>query len=129
MSTVTLQRRKPIGEKLSKFRTLTQMYERLFPTCADRMWAVRHALEMTQGEFAELCGLSHGWTSRIECGYGLPKGTTLEKIVTATGLSADFILGVEGKVDNGVIRHAERVLEAAEEEMRRKRRALRAGGQ
>jgi len=116
-----------LREKVSQFRVLTQMYERLFPTCADRMWAVRNALQMSQKEFAEKIGMTNGWVSRIECGYSLPKGTTLEKIVDALGLSADFILGTDGKVNQRIQNQAVRVLEAAEEEMQGRRKSRKAG--
>ncbi len=111
-------KRRLLKNKLTRCRKLTQMYEQLFPTCAERVWAIRNVLEMNQGEFGEHCGLTGGWVSRIECGYGLPKGSTLTKVVEATGLSADFILGTDAKVDPKVIHKTERFIDKAEQEMR-----------
>ncbi len=80
-------------------RQLRQMYDRLFPDPADRMWHLRETMNMSQKALAEECGLSSGAISRIECGYGLPKGTTLQKLGEGVGISANFILGLSDKED------------------------------
>lgn len=111
--------RRLLKAKRNDFRKLTQMYEQLFPQTADRLWAVRNTLEMSQREFGEHCGLTASWVSGVECGYSLPKGSTLKKIVEATGLSADFLLGVDAKVNRRAVHEAERFLEHAADEMQK----------
>lgn len=109
-------RRKLLKNKLSRFRMRKQMYEALFPTAADRLWAVRNSMDMNQREFAEFCdNLSPGSISRIECGYSLPTGRTLARMAKSTGISADFLLGINA--DQRLVRQAERFLERAEEAM------------
>lgn len=109
--------RRKLKNPLTRYRVLRQMYERLFPDPSDRMWALRQTLQMTQAELGEHCGLSGSAIGNVERGYGLPKGTTLQKIVAATGLSSDFLLGVDGKVDRRVATRIDRRLEDAETEM------------
>lgn len=94
-------RRKLLSEKSRdtvKFnRKLTQAYERIFPDSADRLWLMRNTLGMTQRQMAEECRLSSGVISNVECGYGLPKGTSLQKIGSALGISADYLLNLSSK--------------------------------
>ncbi len=75
-------------------RKLRQMYEALFPETSDRMWAIRESLNMTQRQLAEECELSSSAISRMECGYGLPKGTTIIKLASGVGVSADYLLNI-----------------------------------
>lgn len=96
------QRRRKLSERsrdeaLAIGRQLTQMYDRLFPSSADRFWAFRGSLDMTQQQLADDCGVSAGVISNLECGYGLPKGTTLIKLAKGAGISTDFILNLSSK--------------------------------
>ncbi len=90
-------KRKPLKEKIRGNRELHQMYEALFPETSDRMWAIRESMEMSQKELAAECGLSSSAISRMECGYGLPKGTTLIKIAEGIGVSADYLLNISNQ--------------------------------
>ncbi len=126
-------KREQIKSKVTHYRTVLQKYKRLFPTCADRMWAIRKSMDMNQAEFGEHVGLTSSCICSIECGYHLPRGITLTKIISATGLSGDFLLAVEDKVDGRALKKTERYLEQAESEMaggsgRKRQLAPQAGG-
>lgn len=75
-------------------RKLRQMYERLFTTTADRTWAVRESLGLSQAQLGAECGLSAGVFSNLECGYSIPTGRSLAKIGARLGVSADYLLGL-----------------------------------
>ena len=47
----------------------------------------RHALDISQRELAELCGIPHSSVARIESGRNLPNLGTLLKIFRALGLT------------------------------------------
>ena len=47
----------------------------------------RHALELSQRELAELCGIPHSSVARIESGKSIPNLSTLLKIYNRLGLS------------------------------------------
>ena len=70
-------KREQIKSKVTHYRTVLQKYKRLFPTCADRMWAIRKSMDMNQAEFGEHVGLTSSCICSIECGYHLPRGITL----------------------------------------------------
>lgn len=89
-------------------RVLTQMYERLFPDPADRMYFLRKSLNMSQRQLAEECGVSAGVFSNVECGYGLPKGTTLIKIAKGMSISTDYILNLSDRQELERKREAKR---------------------
>ena len=50
-------KRKLLKNLFRSDRVLRQKYEAAFPETSDRMWAIRSAMEMTQRELAEECGL------------------------------------------------------------------------
>ncbi len=74
-----------------------QMYARIFPTTADRMWAFRTGLGMTQKSLADDCELSSSAIGNIERGYTLGLGKTLVKIAKGVGISSDYVLGLSSK--------------------------------
>lgn len=78
-------------------RVLTQAYAQLFPDPADRMYWLRKGLGMSQRQIAEECEVSPGVFSNIECGYGLPKGTTLIKLAKGMAVSTDYMLNLSPK--------------------------------
>lgn len=101
------RRLKPNGRKLlsekekdkmiEMGRRTAQMYERLFPSTADRMWAFRTRLGLTQKAMADECELSSSAIGNIERGYTLGLGRTLVKIAKGAGVSSDYVLGLSSK--------------------------------
>jgi DNA-binding XRE family transcriptional regulator len=74
-----------------------QTYARIFPNTADRVWAFRNGLGMTQKGMAEDCDLSASAIGNIERGYTLGLGRTLVKIAKGVGISSDYVLGLSSK--------------------------------
>lgn len=78
-------------------RKTLQVYDALFPDTADRIWAYRQTLGLTQRDFAEECGLSASVIGSLERGYTLGLGKTLFALAKGTHISVDYVLGLSSK--------------------------------
>lgn len=61
-----------------------------------RIKELRDALGIKQDELAMLCGVSQSTISLWEIGKTVPRPKTLEKLAERFGVSAGYILGMEG---------------------------------
>ncbi len=66
---------------------------------------LRRRLDMTQREFAAYCGLSQGLIGQWESGVKLPGRASVDQVVSKTGVSLDWLLGIVQEAYSSITTH------------------------
>jgi transcriptional regulator with XRE-family HTH domain len=71
---------------------------------SDRIRLMRRAQKLSQTRLAEKIGVTQPYIAEIEKGRKTPSVEVLEKLCGALGCSADYLLGITKRKQNGVLK-------------------------
>jgi len=85
----------PSGGKCGLYGDEPNIVRTTIPIFRQRLAAILKSLGMSQNKFAQHIGITSAATSQLLSGYRDPAVSTLIKINKKTGVSIDYLLGVE----------------------------------